>query len=176
MSTSLAREGAGQANRIERSVALAEAVCFARDLGGTLVHVLLAAVGRAAGTDHGVGVGPAIAVALPATDALLVPEACSAPLPRLRSVVDALLAGVRPAERVAPDGLPAILVAVEEPGEPSLAAPAGGSAVVLLALDDGTALAGRLTVTVGRGGCPEAADRLLHEVAYLLEHPYRRLG
>lgn len=185
MSTSIAGHHTERPRRVERSVALAEAESFARDLGGTLAHVLVAAVGRALEREPalgwavaGLGADPAVAVVAPRGGGrvlLAVPEARDAPLPALRRLVDALLAGVRPAGRVVEAGAPVVVAAVETAGAVPPTPAHDAEAAVRLVLAAPDALEGRLAVGLpGRPGA-DAADDLLDAVARLLERPYRRL-
>lgn len=181
MSTSVTPSDTARPHRLERTISLVEATRFADDLRGSLFHVLVAAVGRALGQDPGIGwsLGPGPSDPEPAVLApsgggqlLAVPEARTASLPEVRRVVDRLLAGSRPAERVVSRGQSAIVVAVgERPIRPE-----PGRAVVRL-MADGEDGAASLSVRVVSDGVGlSQAEDMLDIVGRLLERPYRRLA
>jgi hypothetical protein len=165
-----------------------EALSFARDLRGSLTHVLVAAAGRALETAavlrtrlaseqgaSGVGV---VTVRAGEVVVWIVRGAGREPLPQLREEIDAILLAHREGRRVADAEGPAALAVVErEPGAGSPAASVAGVPLVLEAESlrgDPTQLALSLHLEPGVID-PAGAEALLFGIAQLLRRPYRRL-
>lgn len=165
------------------AVDAAEALCFARDLGGTLTHVLVAAAGRALAAEPTLGkrlrsaeVGLAVTSAQRGGVAV-VPGARDASLPQLRAEIDVLQRGSQGGRSVAADDHVAIVVVETE----ELRAPAPerlrrASCVLEVGWCEGDPLTLVLTLHADRETVDVArAELLLARIARLVERPYRRL-
>lgn len=166
------------------TVDAAEALCFARDLGGSLTHVLVAAAGRAlaAGPTRGevsgsTGVGLAVGTARSPFVAVL-PGACDASLPALRAEIDAALRGGVDVAEAAPGDGPVALVVVEtdQPRLPTDELLRRASCVLEAGPCEGDPLTLALALHADRRALdPARAEALLGGIARLLARPYRRL-
>ncbi|MGL6280410.1 MAG: hypothetical protein ACRC50_12755 [Gaiella sp.] len=160
-----------------RRVDVSEARSFARDLGGTLTHVLVAAAGRGlAASESGATDGVALAVArLDAVDVIVLPGACSAPLPRLRREIDAAL-GAAVHDHAHPDQAALAVLDVDAP-PPVLDEVLDRSRYVLEATPCGEDPRGLALVlhAEGRDADRDRAEALLRSVSRFVERPYRRL-
>lgn len=169
------------------TVAAVEALCFARDLGGSLTHVIIAAAGRALAASPevkedigGPGGSDGIRIVIAASGELRAPVvrgAASDPLPRLRAVTDSVLDEAREG-RLTSSGEHAAITIVEHgvvPGPSDLAAPDAPCILEVGPLrGDPPVLELRLHVD-RRTLDPVRADELLSRIASLVERPYRRL-
>lgn len=166
------------------TVDVAEALCFARDLGGSLTHVLVAATGRAlAVAPVRSGAPPRATVALavgssPGAGVALLTGACGGSLPALRAEIDAALRGAVDAQAVSPDDdRVAILVVESDRPHPPVEELARRAPCVLEAGPcEGDPLTLALALHADRRVLDVArAEALLMGIARLLERPYRRL-
>jgi hypothetical protein len=169
---------------VEAVVDATEALGFARDLGGSLTHVLVAAVGRAlgrrarAGADGGVR---DVFVAVSSAEQRIsgvgyVPGARDAPLPEVRDAVDDAMADGGATTR--PTDHSAILVVQRETPavEAACPVPVGSAAVLEACPCDGDPLL--LSLTLSADGAVlgrVSATELMTEIVRLVERPYRRL-
>lgn len=161
-----------------RTVDAAEAICFARDLGGSLSHVLVAAAGRALAVDptrrrRTVGAIGIVVASTSRVGVAIVPGASTDTLPVVRAQVDEALS-----ERTLMDGScePPSLVVVEADELGSLRLNPTPARVLEATAHDGDPLVLSLTLRDhGAGAVPEEAERLLTAIARLVERPYRRL-
>jgi hypothetical protein len=166
------------------TVDAAEALCFARDLGGSLTHVLVAAAGRAlavgptlgetsASTTVGLVVGT-----MPSPFVAVLPGACAASLPALRAEIDAALRGGVDIPVGSPGDDPVALVIVEtdRPRVPTDELLHRASCVLEAGPYQGDPLTLMLALHADRRALdPARAEALLHRIARLLVRPYRRL-
>lgn len=169
----------------EAQVPVAELHCFARDLGGSTLHVVVAAAGRAlgwhpdvAGSLAGDGVDAArIGIRVDPERIAVVREASTAPLPQLRDEVDRVVGAARRGRLTGADTGEAPITVVDHGTAGLRDAPIETSGCLLEAepvADDPQAL--RLTLEVDPAAIrPEDATRLLETLVRLLSHPYRRL-
>jgi hypothetical protein len=166
------------------TVDAAEALCFARDLGGSLTHVLVAATGRALAADPAPGdasranvVGLALGTSRPALVAALA-GACDASLPALRAEIDAALRRALDIADVPPAKDPVAIVVVEtdQPCAPVEELLRRAPCVLEAGSCAGDPLTLALTLHADRRVLDRArAEALLVRIARLLERPYRRL-
>ena len=160
--------------------------CFARDLGGSTLHVVVAAAGRALGTHAdiartlaGDGGDPSrVGLRMATGRVAVVRDAPTAKLPHLRDEVDRLIRRAGNGRLTDADTAAAPITVVDHgDGRSRAARPGGGTGCVLEfepVVDDPQAL--RLTVDVGRSTIgPADATQFLETLARLLAHPYRRL-
>jgi hypothetical protein len=175
---------AGPALALATTVDAAEALCFARDLGGSLTHVLVAATGRALAVDPvrtGASRPAAVALALGSSSTAgvaVLAGACDASLPALRGEIDAVLRGaVEAAGASSPDDPVAIVVVETDRPHPAVEELLRRSPCVLEAGPcEGDPLTLALTLRADRRSLdPARAEALLGRIARLLAQPYRRL-
>lgn len=169
----------------EAHVPGAELHCFARDLGGSTLHVVVAAVGRALGRHAdiarslaGDGADPCrVGIRVGTGQVAVVRDAPTASLPHLRDEVDRVVGHARLGSLTGADTGPAPITVVDRGTRQRRATARAASGCILEAgpvVDDPQAL--RLTLGVDRSAIgPEDAMRLLETLARLLAHPYRRL-
>jgi hypothetical protein len=170
----------GDRHVVEATVDSSELQLFARDLGGTVTDVLVAAAGRALVVDapgdavHGVG----LAVGGPA--GLVVPvvrNAAFAPLPEVRAAVRRLLTAAHAGATFADEPGAALVldhIEVRPVGPVRVVEPAGGRVVLLASQPDGADLTLALVADARTVDRP-TAERLLRVIVRFVERPYRRL-
>jgi 2-oxoacid dehydrogenases acyltransferase (catalytic domain) len=186
LSTAIGRAGTAQTRELEHVISAAESTCFARDLGGTLMHVLVAAAGRALNHPsiawsrrdaREVSIGILVHTQLGPITPVVV-GAGTESLPRVRAAVDRLVDVARTGELSTTESIrPAVVVHVSRPGDLEPPAPVDGACVITASSALGEPPLLRLRVILAGDGAEaraRAAD-LLADVAHLLECPYRRL-
>lgn len=161
------------------SVDAAEALCFARDLGGSLTHVVVAAAGRALAaesrTEGATGVGLAVASAR-GIGVVDVPGATTAPLPQVRCEVDAALAGAGLDDVGLERSLALVVVETEALHSPTPELLRRSACVLEAGPCAGDPLTLALTLHADGGAVDrEQAERLLARIGRLVARPYRRL-
>lgn len=182
--TSVQRDaGVRRSTTVRATADAAEALCFARDLGGSLTHVVVAAAGRALGLlapPDAPAPGPQVAVLVTGDGQgrlTLVPGAVRAPLPTVRAEVDdAVLRGLSSTDIDAVGPQPALVVIVGEASEMVDTDTRGGTRLLESGPADGDPLTLALALHVGADPADvRYAERLLAHIVRLVERPYRRL-
>lgn len=179
---------AARSSVVDTTVHAGDALRFAHDLGGSLTHVLVAAVGRTLAASPDVeailddrvgasGVGLALTVRRRRTVSI-VAGAESDPLPNVRASLDRILAAAREG-RIDFDDSPTAAVTVVEHvpiAIPLEAVPLDQPCVLEASLVGGDPAALELCLHFdGRILAPVQAEDMLSQIASLLERPYRRL-
>jgi hypothetical protein len=168
---------------VQAVVDATEPLRFARDLGGSLTHVLVAATGRAlAGFDRATPAGALRRVGLAVTSregglwVAGIPGAADAPLPAVRDLVDAALADPEAVELVVAES-PTVVVVDRGTGDIVVETLLGSAAAVLEAGPcEGDP--GRMPLTLRTDDAlvaGETSEDLVARIARLVERPYRRL-
>lgn len=181
MTTVLDGAGMSPVRQAVRSIAVGEARSFARDLGGSLAHVVVAATGRALDRRSGLAGGSVGLATVTDTGLVASPvrNAGTAPLPAIRDEVDRVVAATRAGSGGEhPAGLSAVVCVdpgIEGADEVAARCHAPLLVTAVCDADDPTML--RLAVTLEEAGPGTAADaeEILGAITRLLEHPYRRL-
>lgn len=161
------------------AVDAAEALCFARDLGGSLTDVVVAAAGRALAVEPLLEGATPVGLAVASgrrVEVVGVPGAPAAPLPRVRAEVSAALSG-EGADDVEAERWFALVVVDTEALHPPTQELLRRSTFVLEAGPcEGDPLTLALTVHAhGEAVASEQAERLLARIVRLVQRPYRRL-
>jgi len=170
----------GDRHVVEAGVDASELQLFARDLGGTVTDVLVAAAGRALAIDAPDAAAGGVGLAVGAPKGLVVPvvrNAAFAPLPEVRAEVRRLLTAAHAGATFADEPAATLVldhIELRPVGPVRAVQPSGGQLVLLASQPDDADLTLALVADARTVDRP-TAERLLRVIVRLVERPYRRL-